>query len=248
MKRLLSKAKNRAKRLLTDLNGPIDMVNDAVNFDLECIFIAVPKTGTTSVRTQIRKQGNALIPNPHLNIVQVRDLLYPFILRSSLGNNRTYPSEGVPSDKDIRNQAEKTFNEFFKFSAVRNPWARAASLYFRREGVQANEEMTFERFCEQHLYASDTCFHPTLHKNQLDWLCDENDRMIMDFVYKLEDFEDAIEQIANRTNGRVKLIKRKANKNPNSRSSDYKDIYTDRARKLISKAFEKDIDFFQYTF
>jgi len=126
MKRLLSKAKNRAKRLLTDLNGPIDMVNDAVNFDLECIFIAVPKTGTTSVRTQIRKQGNALIPNPHLNIVQVRDLLYPFILRSSLGNNRTYPSEGVPSDR---------------ISGIKPRRHLMSSSNFRRSGTPGHERL-----------------------------------------------------------------------------------------------------------
>jgi hypothetical protein len=226
----------------------IDILNEAVNFDLQCIFIAIPKTGTTSVRRQISQPGNPFIPNPHLDIAQVRDLMYPFLLKSSLGESRDYPSQGMLLDRDIRNEAEQHFHRFFKFSAVRNPWARAVSLYCRREGVQMQEKVTFERFCEQHLYASDTCYHPTLHKNQLDWLCDQDGQIMMDLVYKVEEFDDAIEAISERTDGRIQLINKIANKNPNSKSSDYREIYNDRTRKLIAKNFEKDIDYFKYAF
>lgn len=252
MKKLLRNAKNNARGLLGkgETGGAIsaDILNEAVNFDLKCIFIAVPKTGTTSVRTQLSQPGIPFVPNPHLDICQVRDLLYPYLLRSSLGTNKSYPNEEVPTDKAIRHQAEEIFKSFFKFSAVRNPWARAVSLYYRREGVKVKDRLTFEEFCEHHSCASDTCFHPTLHKNQLDWLCDDEGRMIMDFVYKVEELDSAIEKIAKVTEGRVRLESKTANRNPNSKSSDYKDMYNDKTRKLIMRNFEKDIDHFKYTF
>ena len=224
------------------------ILNEAVNFDKQCIFIAVPKTGTTSIRSQLKQKGISLIGNPHLNIVQIRDALYVYFLKQALGKNESFPSESIPSDADIRSKAKEVFDSFFKFSAVRNPWARAVSLYSRREGVQTRDKISFEEFCKNHLHASDTCRHPTLHQNQLDWLCDENGQCIMNYVYRLEDFDEAIKKIAERTNGRVQLERKNANRNPNSKSRSYRDFYTEETRKLIAKRFEKDIDKFKYTF
>lgn len=228
-------------------SGPL-ILNEAVNFDKQCIFIAVPKTGTTTVRSQLRQQGHALIGNPHLNIVQVRDSLYVYFLIRALGRNESFPSESIPADADLRAQAKEVFSAFFKFSAVRNPWARAVSLYSRREGVKTLDQISFEEFCEKHFYASDTCRHPTLHHNQLDWLCDENGQCIMDYIYKIEDFDNAISEIADRTNGRIKLANKSENVNPRSLSKKYRERYTEKTKKIIASRFEKDIDYFRYTF
>lgn len=223
-------------------------LNEAVNFEKQCIFIAIPKTGTTSVRTQIKQPGIPLIKNPHLDIVQIRDSLYVFFLKQALGGNKDFPSDSVPSDRDIRLKANQVFDKFFKFSAVRNPWARAVSLYQRREGVKISEKMSFENFLKDHLNASDTCRQPTLHKNQIDWLVDESGILLMDYVYKLEDFSQAVNDIYELTGGRLNLAAQDNNRNPASKSRSYRDMYTDEARKLIAKRFEKDIDHFKFVF
>lgn len=224
------------------------ILNEAVNFEKQCIFIAVPKTGTTSIRLQLHQAGAPLIPNPHLNIVQVRDSLYVYLLSQALGQNNSFPSEHIPWDADLRSKAKHVFDNFFKFSSVRNPWARAVSLYLRREGVPTKDKMSFDEFCRNHMYASDTCRQPTLHKNQLDWLCDEHGQCIMDYVFRLEDFDQAIYEIAERTGGRIRLESKKANVNPNSSSRAYRDLYSGETQKLIAERFHKDIDFFKYTF
>jgi len=224
------------------------VLNEAVNFEKQCIYIAVPKTGTTSVRTQLKQHGTPLIKNPHLNIVQVRDSLYVYFLMQALENNKAFPTEAVLSDSDIRIKSRATFDTFFKFSAVRNPWARATSLYSRREGVKTIDKISFKEFCRNHIYASDTCCHPTLHQNQLDWMCDENGLCIMDYVYRLEDFNQAVNEISERTNGRVMLERKNTNRNPNSDSRSYREIYTEETKRMIAMRFEKDIDTFKYTF
>lgn len=224
------------------------ILNEAVNFEKKAIFIAIPKTGTTSIREQLQQQGNPLIINSHLNIVQIRDSLYVYFLKLALGKNKSFPSESISTDADIRVRANEVFNTFFKFSAVRNPWARTVSLYYRREGVRINGSLSFDEFCMQHLYASDTCGHPTLHQNQLDWLCDENGKCLMDYIYKLENFNDAINEIAERTNGRLQLKSMVKNRNPTSSSLTYRDLYTEETKTIIAKRFEKDIDYFKYTF
>jgi hypothetical protein len=153
------------------------------------------------------------------------------------------------SDTQIRADSEQTFRRFFKFSAVRNPWARTVSLYFRQEGVISHDRISFEEFCENHAYASDTCSHPTLHPNQLDWLTDENGKIDVDYVYKIEEFESSLNEIREMTNGRINLQYLVANKNPLSRADRYRgDMFTDRTRRLIAQRFEKDIDTFRYAF
>ena len=128
MRQILAKSmrfirKNIGNRPSPQCSTPL-ILNEALNFEKQCIFIAVPKTGTTSVRSQIRQQGIPLIPNSHLNIIQVRDSIYVYFLISNLGKNNTFPTETVAEDADLRKQANKIFNTFFKFSAVRNPCSR----------------------------------------------------------------------------------------------------------------------------
>ena len=226
----------------------ITFLNEAVHFGKQAIFIAIPKTGTSAVRQQLHQPGWPLIRNPHLDILQVRDALYIFLLQRTLGRNRVFPTSDHPSDADLRGRARQIFQTFFKFSAVRNPWARAVSLYHRREGVQVSRELSFPEFIRQHEFASDTCEQPTRHRNQVDWLCDESGNCLVDYVYKLEEFEQAIPEIAIRTNGRIQLTPLVANQNPESRSRDYRELYTTETRQLIAQRFEKDIDTFHYTF
>jgi len=222
--------------------------NEAVLFEKQCIFIAIPKTGSTAIRSQLKQPGTAFIPNSHLSILQVREALYVYYLKNALGCNIGFPTKSIPSDQEIRAKADMEFNSFFKFSAVRNPWARAVSLYYRHDGTELRDKISFGEFCTQHKYASDTCHHPTLHKNQLDWLTDENGKILMDYVYKLENLNSAVDEINKLTKGRLSLKSRRENINPDSRAKNYRDMYTDRTKKLIAKAFEKDIDHFKYTF
>jgi hypothetical protein len=224
------------------------LLNEAFHEPKGCIFIAIPKTGTTSIRNQLKQSGEFWIPNPHLNILQVRDCIYPYYLRRSLGQNLAFPTERLVEDSTVRARAKATFESFFKFSLVRNPWARAVSLYFRREGRPLFQEMDFATFCERHFYASDTCKHPTLHRNQWDWLCDESGASLMDLVCKLESIDMGIREIAERTKGRVVLTQLHENRNERSRAVSYRDIYNERTRNIIAQRFEKDIDHFQYTF
>ena len=224
------------------------IVNQAVNIDKEVIFIGIPKTGTTTVRDQLLQRGKPLVSNPHLDIVQIRDLIYLYLLKENLGTNKNFPNSNHPTDSDLRKEAEKMFNSFFKFSAVRNPWARTVSMYFRSEGLQLKKKMSFDEFCENHMYASDTCKPPTRHRNQYDWLCNEDGKIIVDYIYKVEDFENAIVEISNLTHGRLQLKNEMRNQNPKSKSSDYRSMYNDRTRKIIERRFEKDIDYFKYTF
>ena len=248
----MKKILRHIKKIARIQKEPIYIANEAIVFEKQCIFIAIPKTGTTSIRNQLKQEGTPIIKAPHLNIMQIRDLLYVYFLKMAVGKNKTFPTNAaIFDDKALRKKSSQTFNTFFKFASVRNPWARAVSLFFRQDAQYAGrreKNMTFEKFCDQHIYASDTCTFPTLHKNQIDWLCDENGQIIMDYVFKLEDMEIAIPEIKQRTDGRVVLRNRKDNKNPHSPADNYQNIYSEKSKKIIATRFAKDIDHFKYIF
>ena len=109
----------------------MQIVNEAVHLEHKWIFIAIPKTGTTSIRTQLRQIGEPLIPNPHLNILQVRDAIGIFFPKKNLATNRSFPSVEVRTYSQIKNDSASFFSNAFKFSSVlRNPWERAVFTFF----------------------------------------------------------------------------------------------------------------------
>ncbi len=236
-------------RLAKSKDRPL-LFNEAVNFDKEVIFIAVPKAGTTSIRAQLAMQGTMLIPNPHLTILQVRDALYTFFLLQSLGSNASFPTlaHDVESDAEVRIRAAEVFKNYFKIASVRNPYARVVSLYSRHEGIKVTNKMSFDTFCENLKYASDTCQHPTRAANQLDWITDETGQLAVDYVLRLEDLAAGFQDIYELTKGRIDLQIRDQNRNPASRSRSYHDIYTENSRSIVAELFRRDIEFFDYEF
>lgn len=225
-------------------------LNEAVNFERKAIFIAVPKTGTTSIRKQLVHRGPRMIDAPHLTVLQVRDSLYTYFLLRSLGRNKSFPTDlaAVRSDAEIRQMASDTFASFFKFSSVRNPWARALSLYKRQEGLQLAERMDFETFCGSLRYASDTCSHPTRVANQLDWITDETGAVLVDYVIRLEDLDNGVREVNERTNGRLGLKVLHLRVNPTSQAENYRDAYSAKARADVTTLFQRDIEHFGYEF
>ena len=221
--------------------------NEAVNFDLNCIFIAVPKTGTTTVRSQVRSLGPFMIDNPHLSLAQIQSILYPYILKCNLGRNCNFPTpRELATDREVREDAIELFSTMFKFGSVRNPWARMFSMYRRKEGVQVSSQIPFSEFINNIQYASDTCLHPLKMASQLDWFRDKKGKIAMDYIFKLEEIEKAIEQIEEMSNGRITIQNKKKNVNPQSAS--YKDAYTQKEVKIVERLFQEEIEYLGYTF
>ncbi len=98
----------------------------------KCIFIEVPKTGSTSIRKII-----GLTSKPPLDIKECRKILktnFPF---QTIGYSYINPLYTRFTPNRIKTKiGDKIFNSFFKFGIVRNPWSRTVSLYLRRDGIQ----------------------------------------------------------------------------------------------------------------
>jgi hypothetical protein len=207
-----------------------------ISQEYRCIFIEVPKTGSTSIRAVLGHPKK-----PHLDIVQTRQELECLLQLSYLYDR----PDDVWDPNKPRRMADSMFEQFFKFGFVRNPWDRTVSLYERREGVQLSGKMTFEEFVEWIDCSSDTCIHPTRHKNQLDWFVDNEGKVLVDFIGRFERLQEDWKKICEK----LALNATLPHANPNlSRKKRYTEYYTNKTRDMIASKFRVDIEYFGYEF
>lgn len=144
------------------------------------------------------------------------------------------------------------------FTVVRNPWARAVSLYtYYKQRIETGKITTdfkcdsFNRFVEMMSRPPTDFFYRIggadvdtskywfgLSTPQIDWI-----DVPMTYVFKTETLDEDFKQIQDLTNCYRPLnVVRKSN------STSYQDYYNTYTQSTIHKMFERDIDHFKYTF
>ncbi|MGH7970661.1 MAG: sulfotransferase family protein [Limisphaerales bacterium] len=207
----------------------------------QCLFIEVPKTGSSSIRALLGPS-----PRPHRSLWQTKyDLENYWTYYSGTGNRILASLYLLLPERTRQRIASNIFNTYFKFGFVRNPWDRVVSLYERREGLQLREKMSFTEFAHWIQLSSSTCIHPLPHRNQLDWFVDPHGNVCADFIGRFENLAKDWAIIGARLGIRLPLPH--ANCNPR-RTRHYTEYYTPTTRQIIADRFRVDIEFFGYEF
>lgn len=149
----------------------------------------------------------------------------------------------------------KTFNTYFKFAIVRNPWARTLSAYhFLRKGGINNQDKSwsddiltkytnFEDFVMNGLHTPEILnwvhFLP-----QHTWICDHKNRNLMDFTGRLESIQQEYDIIRQKTGLGQPLI----HKNKGADISAYREHYTQAMRDKVAEIYKTDMELFKYRF
>ena len=206
----------------------------------KCIFVEVPKTGSTSIRAIIGSP-----PTPHLDICQISYNLQHYWTHYGGIKNRIFSSLYIllPERKRIE-IGKKQFNSYFKFGFVRNPWDRFVSLYLRKEGLKMKDKMTFDEFVEWIKYSSGTCVYAIPHMNQLDWFVDPHGNVLVDSIGKFENIQTDWGIIA----AKLGLPKELPHENKNPDKKHYTEYYSKKTKEIIKNKFRVDIEHFQYRF
>ena len=207
----------------------------------KCIFVEVPKTGSTSIRAML---GKAYIP--HLNLVEIKTLMENSWTQFGGRTNRIRAAlyQLLPRKRKI-DIGRRQFESYFKFGFVRNPWDRVVSLYERTEPIQMKDKMSFDEFVEWIQFSSATCIHSSPHRYQLDWFLDGSGNMLADFIGRFECLERDWAVVADKLGITEKTLPH-ARENPRARP--YTEYYTARTRDLIAQKFKIDIEHFGYDF
>lgn len=157
---------------------------------------------------------------------------------------------------DYTKVSRNTFNQYFSYGFVRNPWDRAVSAYhFAKQGgtqyVQPIENTvyhsdkfrSFESFVKEWLVSADLKHEDVVFAPQHWWLY-ENESCAVNHVGKLENLDSEITFLEAKLNMRIDIPRL----NVSDKSKDYHQYYTPKLVELVASVYEKDIARFDYTY
>ena len=163
---------------------------------------------------------------------------------------------------DLGHISPANYASYFKFSFVRNPWARLVSEYSARDRYKkfSFKEFVMHRFPEPDMY-TDRYRHVI---SQYDYLYDINGQLLVDFVGKFENLQNDFSAVCSRlgisdstlphrnaSGNRKSGLKRLIGKISSSRQAKkipYTEYYDDELREHVGQLYAIDIETFEYSF
>lgn len=213
--------------------------------EYKCVFVHIPKTAGQSVEHLfLRLLG--------LTWHERAPLLLRYNRDPRLGPERL---AHLTAEEYVRcgymNEAE--FSSYYKFSFVRNPWARLVSEYHYRKYAG---NMDFKSFLMRGLPQpgpSDAYRHIV---PQCDFLYDISGRLLVDFVGRFESLQADFDIVCQRlriADTRLPHINASAavhagTVGSSSLPTSYTKYYDEETKALVAEMYRKDIDTFSYEF
>ena len=148
---------------------------------------------------------------------------------------------------------EQTLNDYFAFTFVRNPWDRLVSIFISHHKPFFPNFRSYvievENIIKRYMDGKSLLFNRRKNAMSDMFLQPQigfikyNEKNVMDFVGRFENFEEDYEKLCNMLN--IPVI------HHHKRQSDrlhYSKYYNDHRRDLIANLYKEDIDFFGYKF
>ena len=198
------------------------------------IFVAIPKTGTHSVRRALRAHlADGDMEQVGL-FVQKR---LPFAPLAAMGH-------GHISLLQVRPYLEPAaFEQSVKFAFVRNPYDRFISYCafvtredqaFLRDPGRVMRYFLFKDRPDDHL----------LFQPQYTFVCDERGALLADVVGRVEDMQGAYDQIC----ARIGIASAPLEKVNESTHGDYRQYYDEETAAGVAAYYRRDLELFGYSF
>jgi len=152
---------------------------------------------------------------------------------------------------DYRNEiGEARWKKRFSFAIIRNPWDKVVSQYKYRTLINdtqlRNTPIAFNEWVKRVFLDNDPIYYdePIMFMPQLNWVVDENGKIIVDFIGRFENLDNdwsIICEKLNKPNLKLPHVKKTEKK-------DFRSYYNDQSIDIIAQFFRRDIDEFGYAF
>ena len=223
-----------------------------ISHELRCLFVHIPKCAGTSIEVALGHIGDnvgrgaqdhrsirAMAPFPGLSALNSLDNILEF-------GKRFVPSSPYDSS-NYRNKftvSPEQFDDYFKFTIVRNPWDRVFSWYrnvIRDEihlvnyGISSN--CTFADFLK--ISVGKGALRQNSH-----WLQGFDGKIDLDFIGRFENLPDTFEEIRQR----LSLSDLEFPYENMRNTVCYKNFYDNDSFEIVNDAFRQEILMFGYQF
>lgn len=198
------------------------------------IFFAVPKTATHAIRRALREHLGETDEEQVQLFVQ-KTMPYPEIARVRHGHIRWNECKAAV--------LPDVWSSYFKFAFVRNPWERFVSycafMYRQQQLFQRDPKNTMRAVLNSPEHRQRVVFRP-----QSEFLCDESDRVMLDFVGRHESLQADFDTICNRIGIPLAQLGR-ANE---SEHGPWRDYYDATLKAQVAELYRRDIEIFNFKF
>ena len=148
----------------------------------------------------------------------------------------------VKASEIINAMGRESFNSFFSFAIVRNPWDWQVSLYkFMLKTASHEQHDLVKELGSFDEYIRWRCENEV--RFQKDFIYSNDDELLVDFVGRFEDIEADFEKICSRIGISTSLPKLNV-----SNTKPYQQYYTNETQELVRQTFSSDIARFGYDF
>lgn len=210
-----------------------------ISHQFKFIFVHIPKTGGMSISSLLAR--------------------YSTPLRLLDGDNNYWTDIHAKYFHYIDRYGQDTWDKYYKFAFIRNPWDRLISSFFYLSGGGNNPfdkklsdkyikkyDGDFIQFVKNFVAADKIKYLFHMHP-QHEFIYDRKGRLLVDFVGKYENLQEDFNKICDQFSvPHVKLPY--INKTPYRKIQHFTDYYNDEARKIVAEKYSRDIDLFGYTF
>lgn len=206
----------------------------------KCIFIHIPKTAGTSINTYFHPGVIFKTVPPDY------ERLFGWCPKRQIHLQHATSNQLL----ELELVSEQVWNDYFKFTFVRNPWDRAYSDYIwiqKFAGVKGSFKCYINKTNEFEFVLNDISSHHYLGDHlipQTDFF-DFNGNYKLDFIARFENFDEDINSIIKKLGIDIPFTN---HENKGNRLKKYSDFYTNSMKKWVDKKFKKDIELLDYKF
>lgn len=150
----------------------------------------------------------------------------------------------------IKYVGQNKWDKAFKFTVVRNPWAKVASQYKFRTKTNKSKlgerPLSFEEWIHKVFIEKDKFYYgsrPLLYAPQVEWLKDKSGKIDIDRILRFENLNEGYKEVAEIVGINPNLPHLNSTK-----KSNYRDFYDDETKQIVADWFSEDIKSFGYKF
>ena len=149
---------------------------------------------------------------------------------------------------EYKQSTPNIFDNYFKFTFVRNPWDRVVSFYHYQikrnwDFYPFNETISFDNFVKNWLRhmrgQTSLATHPCYA-----WISDKDDNLLVDFIGRFENFQEDFNVVCDK----IGIAKKQLPHQNKSKHKHYTEYYDDETKQIVAEKYAKDIEYFGYKF